>query len=64
MGGSRRWKRSKQLAHSRGRADDGRYRMSEILVEFAEPLLDSFELPRNRSAFRGAVTVAALLWNR
>lgn len=63
MGSSRRWKRAKQRAHSRGRADDGRFKMSEILMDFAEPLLRSFELPRDRGAFVGGVKVAAVLWN-
>ncbi len=63
MGSSRRWKRAKQLDHSRGRAGDGEFKMSAALMDFAKPLLDSFELPRDEDAFVGAVKVSAALWN-
>ena len=32
-------------------------------MDFAEPLLRSFELPRDSDAFVGGVKVAAVLWN-
>lgn len=38
-------------------------KMSEALVDFAEPLLLGLTLPEDRKAFGGALKVAAVLWN-
>lgn len=59
MGSSRRWKRAKQLA----RGGIGEFKMSEVLMDFAEPLLAEFQLPRDRTAFLAGVQTAVLLWN-
>ncbi|HEX2078896.1 MAG TPA: hypothetical protein VHG08_14335 [Longimicrobium sp.] len=37
--------------------------MSEVLVDFAAPLLADFTLPEDREAFEGAINLASLLWN-
>jgi hypothetical protein len=37
--------------------------MSEVLLDFAEPLLLGFTLPEDRLAFEAAVKISALLWN-
>jgi hypothetical protein len=59
MGSSRRWKRAKRLV----RGGIGELKMSEVLLDFAEPLLSEFQLPRDRQAFLSAVQTAVLLWN-
>ena len=38
-------------------------KMSEILVDFAEPLLRELTLPKDRLAFEAALKISALLWN-
>jgi hypothetical protein len=37
--------------------------MSEVLLDFAEPLLLELTLPEDRLAFEAALKVSALLWN-
>jgi hypothetical protein len=41
----------------------GGIKMSEVLVDFAEPLLDGLSLPEDRDAFVAALKIAGLLWN-
>jgi hypothetical protein len=66
MGNSRRFKRAMKGSRSRGQGDGGGYggiKMSEVLLEFAEPLVDGLSLPEDREAFVAALKVAGLLWN-
>jgi hypothetical protein len=70
MGTSRQWRRAQQSRRKHGLtravAEDearGGMKMSEVLVDFAEPLLLGLTLPEDRKAFRGALKVAAVLWN-
>lgn len=37
--------------------------MSDVLVDFAEPLLVGLTLPEDRLAFEGALKISLLLWN-
>jgi hypothetical protein len=37
--------------------------MSEVLLEFAEPLVGGLSLPDDREAFVAALKMAGLLWN-
>jgi hypothetical protein len=66
MGNSRRFKRAMKASRSRGHMDGGGYggiKMSEVLLDFAEPLVRGLSLPEDRGAFAAAVKVAGLLWN-
>lgn len=66
MGNSRRFKRAMKTSRSRGYMGGGRYggiKMSEVLLDFAEPMLHGFSLPEDREAFVGALKVASMLWN-
>lgn len=66
MGNSRRLKRAMRAGRSRGRMDGGGYggiKMSEVLMDFAEPLVRGLSLPEDREAFVAALKVASLLWN-
>ncbi len=37
--------------------------MSDVLMDFAEPLLRGLELPEDRIAFETGLKIAAMLWN-
>lgn len=66
MGNSRRFKRAMKGGRSRGRMDSGGYggiKMSEVLMDFAEPLVRGLSLPEDRDAFVAALKVAGVLWN-
>lgn len=66
MGNSRRLKRAMKGSRSRGRMESGGYggiKMSEVLLDFAEPLVSGLSLPEDRDAFVAALKVAGLLWN-
>jgi hypothetical protein len=70
MGTSRQWKRARKSRRSHevtgAVVTDGGHggmKMSEALVDFAEPLLLGLTLPEDRRAFGGALKVAAVLWN-
>lgn len=66
MGNSRRFKRAMKASRSRGRMDGGGYggiKMSEVLLDFAEPMVRGLSLPEDREAFAAALKVAGLLWN-
>jgi hypothetical protein len=66
MGINRRFKRAMRAGRSRGRMDGGGYggiKMSEVLLDFAEPLVGGMSLPDDREAFVAALKVAGLLWN-
>jgi hypothetical protein len=66
MGNSRRFKRAMKGGRSRGRMHGGGYggiKMSEVLLDFAEPLVSGLSLPEDRDAFVAALKVAGLLWN-
>jgi hypothetical protein len=66
MGNSRRLKRAMRATRSRGHivSDelDG-VKMSEVLLDFAEPLVGGLSLPDDRDAFVAALKIAGLLWN-
>lgn len=62
MGNSRRLKRAMRASHSRGSMGGG-VKMSEVLLDFAEPLVRGLSLPEDRKAFAAALKVAGLLWN-
>ena len=54
MGNSRRFKRAMRTGRFRGRVDGGGYggiKMSEVLLDFAEPLVQGLSLPEDREAF-------------
>jgi hypothetical protein len=66
MGNSRRLKRALKSNRSRGarRADGyGGVKMSEVLMDFAEPLVCEMSLPEDREAFVAALKLCGLLWN-
>lgn len=66
MGNSRQFKRAMRASRSHGRMDGGGYggiKMSEVLVDFAEPLVRGLSLPEDREAFVAALKIAGLLWN-
>ncbi len=66
MGNSRRLKRAMRASRSRGRMDGGGFggiKMSEVLLDFAKPLVGGLSLPEHRDAFVTALQVAGLLWN-
>lgn len=66
MGNSRRFKRAMKGGRSRGRMDGGGYggiKMSEVLLDFAEPLVRGLSLPEDREAFVAALKIAGVLWN-
>lgn len=66
MGNSRRLKRAMKASRSRGYSGGGGYggiKMSEVLLDFAEPMLRGFSLPEDREAFVAALKIAGLLWN-
>lgn len=70
MGSSRRWKRAKKSVRPQGGSGGGAVRderdgvsMSDLLVDFAEPLLRGFTLPEDRMAFEAALKISSLLWN-
>lgn len=66
MGNSRRFKRAMKGSRSRGRTDGGGYggiKMSEVLLDFAQPLVRGLSLPEDRGAFAAALKIAGLLWN-
>jgi hypothetical protein len=66
MGNSRRLKRAMKGSRSRGRMEGGGYggiKMSEVLLDFAEPMVHEMSLPEDRKAFVAALKVAGLLWN-
>jgi hypothetical protein len=66
MGNGRRFKRAMRDSRFRGRIDGSGYggiKMSEVLVDFAEPLVSGLSLPEDREAFVAALKVAGLLWN-
>jgi hypothetical protein len=41
----------------------GGIKMSEVLLDFAEPLVGGLSLPEDREAFVAALKIASLLWN-
>jgi hypothetical protein len=46
--------------------EDGGYggiKMSEVLLDFAEPMLRGFSLPEDRETFVATLKIAGLLWN-
>ena len=54
MGNSRRFKRGMKAGRAHGRMGDGGYggvKMSDVLMDFAEPLLHGLSLPEDRDAF-------------
>jgi|GEM_PF-2845029 len=70
MGTSRQWKRARKSRRTHERTgpvaangERGAVKMSEILLDFAEPLLLPLTLPKDRLAFEAAVKISALLWN-
>lgn len=66
MGNSRRLKRAMKSGRSHSRVHGGGYggiKMSEVLMDFAEPLLSGLSLPEDRDAFVAALKIAGLLWN-
>lgn len=66
MGNSRRFKRAMKASLSRERMDSRGYggiKMSEVLLDFAEPLVRGLSLPEDRDVFAAALKVAGLLWN-
>jgi hypothetical protein len=66
MGNSRRLKRVLRANRFRGSPGAGGYggvKMSEVLLEFAEPLVRGLSLPEDRKAFVAALKIAGLLWN-
>jgi hypothetical protein len=66
MGNSRRLKRAMKGSRSRGRTDSGGYggiKMSEVLIDFAEPMVGGMSLPEDREPFVAAFKIAGLLWN-
>lgn len=66
MGNSRRFKRAMKDSRSRGRMDGGGYggiKMSEVLMDFAEPLVRGLSLPEDREEFVAALKIAGVLWN-
>lgn len=65
MGNSRRIKRAMKASRSRETRDRGYggIKMSEVLMDFAEPLVGGLSLPEDRDAFVAALKVAGLLWN-
>jgi hypothetical protein len=65
MGNSRRLKRAMKAKRTRERTGGGYggVKMSEVLLEFAEPLVDHLSLPEDREAFVAALKIAGLLWN-
>jgi hypothetical protein len=65
MGNSRRLKRAMKANRFR-EADGGGYggvKMSEVLLEFAEPLVRGLSLPEDRKAVVAALKIAGALWN-
>jgi hypothetical protein len=62
MGNSRRLKRAMRASLFRGGITGG-VKMSEVLLDFAEPLLRGMSLPEDREAFVASLKVAGLLWN-
>jgi hypothetical protein len=66
MGNSRRLKRALKSNRFRGarRADGyGGVKMSEVLMDFAEPLVREMSLPEDREAFVATLKLCGLLWN-
>jgi hypothetical protein len=66
MGNSRRLKRAMRATRSRGHIGSsalGGVKMSEVLLDFAEPLVGGLSLPDDRAAFVAAIKIASLLWN-
>jgi hypothetical protein len=66
MGNGRRFKRAMKGSRSRSGAAGGGYggiKMSEVLLDFAEPLVSGLLLPEDRDAFVVALKIAGLLWN-
>jgi hypothetical protein len=65
MGNSRRLKRAMKanLARERNGGGYGGVKMSEVLLDFAEPMVGGMSLPEDREAFVAALKVAGLLWN-
>jgi hypothetical protein len=65
MGNSRRLKRAMKANRIRERVGGGYggVKMSEVLLEFAEPLVDPLSLPEDREAFVASLKIAGLLWN-
>lgn len=41
----------------------GGVKMSKVLLDFAEPLVDDLSLPDDHDAFEAALKIAGLLWN-
>ena len=58
MGSSRKWKRAKR--HGTGEIE---LKMSEVLLDFAEPMLAGLTLPEDRAPFETAIKMASVLWN-
>jgi hypothetical protein len=66
MGNSRRLKRALKSNRSREALSAGGYggvKMSEVLMDFAEPLVRELSLPEDREAFVATLKVCSLLWN-
>jgi hypothetical protein len=66
MGNSRRLKRAMRGGRSRGHIGGGGYggiKMSEVLLDFAEPLVRELSLPEDSDTFVAALKVASVLWN-
>jgi hypothetical protein len=64
MGNSRRLRRAMKATRFRGRMGGyGGVKMSEVLVDFAEPLVEGLSLPEDRDAFVAALKIAGMLWN-
>jgi hypothetical protein len=66
MGNSRRFKRAMKANLSRKYRDGGGYggiKMSEVLMDFAEPMVRGLSLPEDRDAFVVTLKITALLWN-
>jgi hypothetical protein len=66
MGNSRRLKRvlrANRFRESPAAGGYGGVKMSEVLLDFAEPLVRGLSLPEDRKAFVAALKTAGLLWN-
>jgi hypothetical protein len=63
MGNSRRLKRAMKASRSREHGGYGGIKMSEVLLDVAEPMLRGFSLPEDREPFVAALKIAGLLWN-
>jgi hypothetical protein len=62
MGNGRRFKRAMKANLFRGGLGGG-VKMSEVLLDFADPLLRGFSLPEDRETFVAALKIASVLWN-